>query len=156
LGLAVAIAMLAGAGSDAQARGLRGGAKDQSFESKVQAVLASHHAAANVLYVDCGCSAETPKCCYEPCISYCYRHCRRVCCDCRPPVKAVLKVVDPRCCCYLDVPVCLPACCEGEPCITSRCALFGRSIVEYSWCCGVKVRMVIAKCGDVRVTYFGA
>jgi hypothetical protein len=53
------------------------------------------------------------------------------------------------------VPVCVPVCNEA-PCVTSRCGLFGRGIVSYTWSCGYRIDMVITKHGDVRVTTFGA
>jgi hypothetical protein len=71
-------------------------------------------------------------------------------------VQVVLKVKDPCCCCCLEVPVCLPACCQGEPCVRSHCGILGRGVVEYRWDCGVCVHIVIQKRGDVRVTYIGA
>jgi hypothetical protein len=105
------------------------------------------------LHIDAGCSADLPKCCYTPCISYRERHCRKCCCV--DTAHAVLKVADPCCCCYLEVPVCVPVCNEA-PCVTSRCGLFGRGIVSYTWSCGYRIDMVITKHGDVRVTTFGA
>ena len=42
---------------------------------------------------------------------------------CKPPVKTVLKVMNPITCCPVDVPVCLPACCEGCPAVDSRCGM---------------------------------
>ncbi|HEY2881691.1 MAG TPA: hypothetical protein VGJ15_04645 [Pirellulales bacterium] len=86
---------------------------------------------------------------YKPCcISYCG------CCDCcGPKTSQVLKVKDPcDCCCECaEIPVCLPACCKN-PCVSSRCALFGRSIVTYSYdCCCVTI--VFRRGGDVVVKY---
>ncbi len=153
--IAAAVALVAA--NSAEAGLLRGVTRNgPTFESKVRVIMASFSTSAEVLYIDSGCCADVPKCCYDPCISYNYRGCRKACCGCDPPVKAVLKVKDPSNCCYIDVPVCLPACVKGEPCVTSRCGLFGRGVVEYNWGCGFKIRMVITKCGDVRVTYFGA
>lgn len=107
---------------------------------------------------------ELKACCYEPCFTY-RNHkfltrnvckCRCECeCKCEPPVKAVLTVIDPRCCCTVDVPVCIPACCEGEPKICGRCTAFGHAVVEYKWCCGYRIKMVFGKCGAVNVHYYG-
>ena len=109
-----------------------------------------------------GCSAPAPACepvcckTYNPCIKYCDRRCRRSCCDsCAPMQKLVLHVQDPCCCkCAVDVPVCIPACCEGEPCVTDRCGIL-KGVVWYKWDCGFKLRVEIARCGDLTVTYYG-
>jgi hypothetical protein len=99
-----------------------------------------------------------PTCCPTPCITY--RHaifCRKVCCDsCQPNIQTVLKVKDPCTCCTVDVPVCLPPCCKGEPEVCSWCGAFGRSNVSYDYCCGVTVVVTFKRCGDVLVTYRGA
>ncbi|MBI1248074.1 hypothetical protein GC197_09560 [bacterium] len=121
-------------------------------------IAAGQASAANVAEPSC-CAPEPPKpCCYTPCFHY-KKHClfvKKVCpCDCSPPVEAVLQVVDPRCNCYVDVPICMPACCTGVPCIDSRCGLFDRGIVVYEWCCGYKVKVVFKQCGKVDVHYYG-
>lgn len=97
------------------------------------------------------CCAPPPVCTvYKPCVEY------KGCLDCcGPKVQQVLVVKNPRdCCCAAEVPVCLPACCSN-PCVSSRCALFGRSIVKYEYDCGVCVTVMFRKCGDVVVTYRG-
>jgi len=97
-----------------------------------------------------------PPVCKEPCITYKTARCRKICCGCEAPQKIVVAVVDPACCKnVVDVPMCIPACCKGEPCVKGRCGLFGRSIVWYEWCCGFKARVVFDKCGDICVTYYG-
>ncbi|PQO47035.1 hypothetical protein [Blastopirellula marina] len=104
------------------------------------------------------CAPEPPKpCCYEPCFRYkTHRLAKKACpCDCCGPTEAILQVTDPRCNCYVDVPVCIPSCCEGVPCIESRCGLFNRGIVEYEWCCGFKVKVVFKNHGKVDVHYYG-
>src|SRR5262245_15894352 len=59
------------------------------------------------------CKADT--CCEKPCITY-RHHGPKLCCDsCKPPKQIVLKVKNPCTGCETDVPVCIPACCEGEP-----------------------------------------
>lgn len=98
-----------------------------------------------------------PKCCDERCVSY--RHhgrLRKTCCGCEPPIQAVLQVVDPCCCCSIDVPVCLPACCTGPPEVCNRKGLFKRDVVEYSWCCGYRIRIVFDRCGDLTVHSYGS
>jgi len=100
----------------------------------------------------------TPQpCCYEACFHYkTHRLHKKVCpCDCCPPVKMVIQVIDPRCNCFVDVPVCVPACCKGVPKVSSRCGLFNRGIVEYCWCCGYKIKFVFRKGGHVDVHYYG-
>lgn len=84
------------------------------------------------------------------------QNCCQPCCDNRPPVKTVLHVVNPLTCCTVDVPVCLPACCEGEPTVCSRCGIIlCRSVVTYDWCCGYRVIVRFRACGDVVVAYRG-
>lgn len=98
-------------------------------------------------------------CCPTPCIKYrnaLLDFCKVKCCDpCAPPLKAVLHVVNPCTCCPVDVPVCLPSCCCGEPKMCCKTGLLGAKIVTYSWCCGVTVNVRFDKCGDVLVTYRG-
>jgi hypothetical protein len=101
------------------------------------------------------CCDVAPKCCPAPCITYHHRRHRKACYDpCQGMASMVLAVKDPCCCCNVDVPVCVPACCTDVPCVNSRCGLFGRGIVEYSWDCGFRVQIVFNKHGKVRVTYF--
>ncbi len=98
-------------------------------------------------------SAETY--CKPACITYRYKgRCRRTCCGCEPNIETVLTVPDCRRCgcgCFA-VPVCIPGCCTDVPCVKSRCALFGRGVAVYTWCCGYKIVVNITKCGDVIVT----
>jgi len=100
-------------------------------------------------------SAAVESCCPPRCISYRYHHGKKACCGCEPPVQTVLSVKEPCCCCPVEVPVCLPACCMGCPKVHSRCGHLGRSVVTYKWCCGYKVRIVFRRCGDVVVHYYG-
>jgi hypothetical protein len=55
----------------------------------------------------------------------------------------------------VNVPVCLPACCQGCPCETSRCTLLGCGQVRYDYGCGCSVIVRFQKCGDILVTYVG-
>lgn len=113
-----------------------------------------------------GCAAPIPSCapapcvcCPTPCIKYRHavldvcRLCRPKCC--KPPLKLVLQTKNPCTCCPVDVPVCLPGCCCGEPVVTCRKTLLGEGIVTYDWCCGVSVSIRYKKCGEVLVTYRG-
>jgi len=72
----------------------------------------------------------------------------------------VLRVRDPRSCScckprYVNVPVCLPACCEGEPKVASRRGLLVDGVVRFRYCCGFQVKVVFEKCGDLTVHYLG-
>jgi hypothetical protein len=95
-------------------------------------------------------------CC--PCIEY--RHHGRpiCCCDCNAPpeIKTVLQVKNPATCCVVPIPICLPGCCTGEPCVSSRCGILGRGIVRYDYCCGVKIIVTFRACGDIVVSYWHA
>ncbi len=99
-------------------------------------------------------------CCYDPCIKYVARHKHHsVCCGCgcKPLTEVTLDVPDPATCdCSVEVSVCVPACCEGDPCVTSRCGVLGRRIVWYEWDCGFKARVVFNKHNEITVTSFGA
>jgi hypothetical protein len=93
-----------------------------------------------------------------PCVQYRHRGCP-ICCDCNAPpeVKTVLIVKNPQdCCCCVGVPVCLPGCCTGEPCVTSRCGVLGRGVVYYDYSCGVRVTITFRARGDIVVTYVHA
>ena len=123
---------------------------------------------------DCDCCVEEPACCVEepvchaepccpaPCITYKHhhglfhhkKHRHGGCCP-EPTYETVLHVTSPETCCTVDVPVCLPACCDGCPVEHSRCTLFGCGEVCYDYCCGVSVKVRFKKCGDVCVTYCG-
>jgi hypothetical protein len=75
------------------------------------------------------------------------------CCD--PPVQTILKVKDPCTCCEVEVPVCLPACCKGEPTVCCGVGFLGRDVVAYEWCCGFSVRVAFKHSGDLIVTTWG-
>jgi hypothetical protein len=100
------------------------------------------------------CCAPKPTCCPEPCIVY--RHCGpKLCCGCDPPKEITLKVKNPCTGCEVDVPVCLPACCEGEPTVCCGTGLFCRDVVDFEWCCGFRVKVVFRHCGDLLVKTWG-
>jgi hypothetical protein len=58
--------------------------------------------------------------------------------------------------CYYEIPMCIPACCTGEPKVDGGRGILGRGVVEFCWECGftavVKFRHVL---GDVKVDYEG-
>ena len=93
----------------------------------------------------------------QPCIRYRHHRGCNTCCECQPPLNVLLEVKDPGCCgCAVEVPVCIPSCCTGAPCVSSRCGLLGRGIVEYCWDCGYRVRVVFDRHGDLTVHTYGS
>ena len=121
--------------------------------------------------VEPGCSAFEPVCCAEPtcgaapccpqpCITYSHKHahrhkkCHSSCCP-EPTYETVLMATSPETCCTVAVPVCLPMCCQGCPCESSRCTLLGCGQVRFDYCCGISVIVRFKKCGDVHVIYDG-
>ena len=112
---------------------------------------------------DCGTPAPvTPSCappvCCGPTITYNHVCIRRVCCcKCDPPIETILVVKDPSCCtaCPVDIPVCLPSCCTGEPTVNCWNGLFGRGVVRYDYCCGLSIKIIFRLNGDIAVTYIG-
>ena len=127
--------------------------------------------------VEPGCSAFEPACAIEPscamepdcgavtccpsnpCIKYHHKHAHRHKHDCgccpEPTYETVLTPTSPETGCTVNVPVCLPACCQGCPCETSRCTLFGCGQVKYDYACGCSVIVRFQKHGDILVTYVG-
>jgi hypothetical protein len=106
-----------------------------------------------------GCGAETV-CPTNPCIKYRHKHackhhhCAKGCCG-EPTYQTVLTPTSPETCQTVAVPVCLPACCQGCPCESSRCTLLGCGQVRYDYCCGCSVVIRFQKCGDILVIYEG-
>jgi hypothetical protein len=94
--------------------------------------------------------------CKEPrCIDYKSHRFLRCKWDSCHTQKLVLQVPDHCCCCLVEVPVCIPACCSGAPTVCAHCGHFGRSVVEYSWCCGYHLKVVFDRCGNVTVHSYG-
>ena len=107
-----------------------------------------------------GCGAETV-CPSNPCIKYRHKHgCHHKhahgcgCCP-EPTFETVLEATSPETCRAVAIPVCLPACCQGCPCQSSRCTLLGCGQVRFDYCCGVSVVVRFQKCGAILVTYHG-
>jgi hypothetical protein len=71
-------------------------------------------------------------------------------------VHLVMVTQNPADGCFYEIPLCIPACCTGEPIVSSGQGIFGRGVVEYCWACGfraeIKFRHVL---GDVKVEYEG-
>jgi hypothetical protein len=127
--------------------------KANATKAKTAAVAVANPACAT------GACASPVPCCPQWCISYKQHHPRRkVCCNsCLPPVSTVLMVKDPCVCgCLVPVPVCLPACCTGEPTVCAHPGIFGRTVVEYDWCCGYRLRLVFDKHGGLTVHSYGS
>jgi len=106
-----------------------------------------------------GCGSETV-CPTNPCIKYRHKHahkhhhCNQGCCG-EPTYQTVLTPTSPETCQTVAVPVCLPACCQGCPCQSSRCTLLGCGQVRYDYGCGCSVIIRFQKCGDILVIYEG-
>lgn len=72
------------------------------------------------------------------------------------PVHQTLCVDNPADCCpkLFSVPVCVPACCVGEPvCCGKRTGLLGRGYVTYRWSCGFEATIVFRVKGGVILQY---
>jgi hypothetical protein len=71
-------------------------------------------------------------------------------------IDLVMLTKNPADGCAYEIPMCIPACCEGEPSVSGGRGILGRGIVEYRWACGfraiVKFRHIR---GDVEVEYEG-
>ena len=104
-----------------------------------------------------GCGAET--CCpTNPCIKYRHKHAhkhKRCGCCVEPTYETVLEACSPETGLNVAIPVCLPVCCKGCPCETSRCTLLGCGQVRFDYACGCSVIARFTKHGDILVTYVG-
>jgi hypothetical protein len=90
-----------------------------------------------------------PQPCCQPCVIYVNSPCS--CCE---MMTQVLEVCHPCTGCKVSVPICIPKCCTGEPCVSFRHTLFGCGLSTYEWCCGHGVKIRYTKCGDVKVVYY--
>jgi len=139
--------------------------------------LRRHHVDPSCAAPEPGCAAEVPMmamdpscavepdcgpisvCPTNPCIKYRHKHAHKHrhgagCCP-EPTWETVLNPCSPETGCMVSVPVCLPACCQGCPCETSRCTLLGCGLVKYDYGCGCSVHIRFQKHGDILVTYIG-
>jgi hypothetical protein len=74
--------------------------------------------------------------------------------DCGPPPptqKVVLEVCHPKTGCKLEVPVCIPCCCQGPPCVRFEPTLIGPGRTVFTWPCGHEVIVRYGICGGYRV-----
>lgn len=102
-----------------------------------------------------GCGPVTV-CPTNPCIKYRHKHAhkhRRCGCCVEPTYETVLEACSPETGLNVAIPVCLPVCCKGCPCETSRCTLFGCGQVRFDYACGCSVIARFTKRGDILVTY---
>lgn len=91
-----------------------------------------------------------PAPCCAPCVDYCDR---TRCFRCSPKQETCLVVCNPCTGCTVNIPVCIPCCCEGCPEICGRRGLFGAGVVTYRWCCGFEAVIRFTRCGDIKVVY---
>lgn len=71
-------------------------------------------------------------------------------------VQLVMVTQNPSDGCLYEIPLCIPACCTGEPRIKGGRGLLGRGVVEYCWACGFKAKVKFRHVlGDVKVEYEG-
>jgi hypothetical protein len=71
-------------------------------------------------------------------------------------VELIMTVRNPANGCLYEIPLCIPACCTGEPVVDERRGLFGRGVVEYCWECGFEAKVIFRHVlGDVKVEYDG-
>jgi hypothetical protein len=70
-----------------------------------------------------------------------------------PFVELTMITQNPADGCFYEIPMCLPACCTGEPQVNSYCGLFGRGVVKYCYECGLEVEVKFRLRGDVEVEY---
>lgn len=89
-------------------------------------------------------------CCPAPCITYRHHGHHKVCCGCAPSYETVLCATNPRTCCPVNIPVCVPGCCTGAPTMTCH-----HNTVRYEWCCGYRVTVRFKHNGDVKVVSRG-
>jgi hypothetical protein len=71
-------------------------------------------------------------------------------------VQLVMVTQDPSDGCCYEIPMCIPACCTGEPKVSGGKSLLGRGVVEYCWACGFRAKVKFRHLlGDVKVEYEG-
>ena len=68
-----------------------------------------------------------------------------------PQVPIVLEVCHPKTGCPLLVSVCVPACCQGPPCVRHQHTLIGAGKTTFTWACGHEVTVRYTHGGGYRV-----
>lgn len=97
-------------------------------------------------------------CCPSVPIDYDYKHRARRWYGSEPPIEMIMMVDDPAdgLDCLFEVPLCLPACCTGDPQMRCWTGIFGRGFVEYRWPCGFQVEVEFKhRKGEIEVDYEG-
>lgn len=76
---------------------------------------------------------------------------------CKEELKEICVVVKDPCdkCCEVEVPVCIPGCCELPSAMKCSKGIFGRQITEYCWENGFRLEVVATKHGDFIVHHYG-
>jgi hypothetical protein len=69
-----------------------------------------------------------------------------------PTQNVVLEVCHPKTGCKIDVPVCIPCCCQGPPCVRFEHTLLGHGRTVFTWQCGYEVAVRYTCCGGIRVS----
>src|SRR5438876_5871465 len=75
----------------------------------------------------------------------------RLCCPPPPPQTVVLVVCHPCTDCKYEIPVCVPACCEGAPAVCFQRTLVGCGRTVFQWTCGYQVVVRYTRNGGYRV-----
>jgi hypothetical protein len=78
-------------------------------------------------------------------------HCAPHCPPPPPPQNVVLVVCHPCTCCDLQIPVCVPACCQGAPSICFQRTVIGPGKAVFTWSCGHQVVVRFTRNGGYRV-----
>jgi hypothetical protein len=73
------------------------------------------------------------------------RHC------CPPPQKVVLVVCHPCTNCTYEIPVCIPACCQGAPAVCFQDTVIGYGRNVFEWTNGYRVVVRFPPGGGYRV-----
>ena len=68
-----------------------------------------------------------------------------------PTQEVVLEVCHPKTGCPLQVPVCIPVCCQGAPCVRHQATLIGHGKTTFTWACGHEVTIRFTHGGGYRV-----
>jgi hypothetical protein len=68
-----------------------------------------------------------------------------------PPQTVVLVVCHPCTDCKFEIPVCIPACCEGAPSMCFQRTLVGCGRTVFQWSCGYRVVVRYTHNGGYRV-----
>ncbi|MFO0965208.1 MAG: hypothetical protein U0793_06440 [Gemmataceae bacterium] len=72
-----------------------------------------------------------------------------------PPQQIILSVCHPCTGCKYDVPVCIPACVAGAPCVHFERTLIGHGRTVFDWPCGYQVVIRYPHSGGYRVIQRG-